>query len=146
MSKFLTYVLVGPLAGKTISLSKGMYNFVDGRLETQYTEENIDALKGVTTILGQYYNAHLEGSQALADAQKAFETGVPVGEQDGGFGGDLQTLEEALNSLDPEDEAHWTKGGLPNLKVLSELTGTTVTRADIDAIIPDFNRTVAAEA
>ena len=33
------------------------------------------------------------------------------------------TLGEALNSLDAGNDEHWTKTGLPKLKVLKELTG-----------------------
>lgn len=55
------------------------------------------------------------------------------------------TLEGALDKLDPEDDAHWTKTGLPNLKVLGEWLGTTVSRGEIEEAVPGFNREMAAE-
>lgn len=67
-------------------------------------------------------------------------------EGDAGAGGGEKkpTLEEALKRLDPKDETHWTKGGKPNLTVLTELTGSVVKRADVDDVAPDFTRDVAA--
>lgn len=44
------------------------------------------------------------------------------------------TLTDAVNSLDDKNDAHWTEGGKPDLKVLSGLTKTEVKRADVDAI------------
>ena len=55
------------------------------------------------------------------------------------------TLEEAIKSLDPDDDAHWTKLGLPNLSVLKEKTKETVSRTDVEDVAPDFTREVARE-
>lgn len=55
------------------------------------------------------------------------------------------TLEDALKRLDPDDDAHWTKTGLPDCNVLKELTGTAVTRQEVNDVAPDFNREQAAE-
>lgn len=49
-------------------------------------------------------------------------------------------LKEALASLDPSNDEHWTKEGLPILAVLANLIGTDVSRADVTAIAPAFNR------
>lgn len=55
------------------------------------------------------------------------------------------TLEDAIKSLDPEDDAHWTKSGLPDLNVLKEKTGEAVRRNDVEDVAPDFTREVARE-
>lgn len=52
-------------------------------------------------------------------------------------------LIEAIESLDPSDDAHWTKDGRPDLNVLKELTGGAVKRADVDAAKPGFTREAA---
>lgn len=52
----------------------------------------------------------------------------------------------ALESLDPEDDAHWTQAGDPAVEPLRDLTGLKdLTRAQIMVADPGFNRTLAAE-
>lgn len=53
------------------------------------------------------------------------------------------TLDEALDRLDTEDDSHWTKGGLPDLTVLKEWTGTQLQRKDVEEARPEFNRETA---
>lgn len=50
------------------------------------------------------------------------------------------SLIEALKTLDPENNDHWTSDGLPRLDVLKNLTGTQVTREQITAQAKSFNR------
>lgn len=50
------------------------------------------------------------------------------------------TLIEALQALDIANDEHWTKEGLPLLAVLNAMTGADVSRADITAVAPAFNR------
>lgn len=90
-----------------------------------------------------------KGSAGAKDGTEGHEaeTGDESGTGDGE--GDVSTpmtLEKALDSLDPENDDHWTKNGLPNLKTLIELTGSTVNRADIEAVVTGFTRDVAREA
>lgn len=49
-------------------------------------------------------------------------------------------LREALDSLDPSVDAHWTKKGEPDLNALKELTGAKVSRKDVKELDPDFCR------
>lgn len=51
------------------------------------------------------------------------------------------TLNNALQQLHVNNDAHWTKDGLPVLAVVGEFYGQTVTRADLPK---DFNRFSAA--
>lgn len=55
------------------------------------------------------------------------------------------SLEDALKRLNPEDDAHWTKGGQPDVNVLCEILGRKITRKEVDAAFPDFNRDSAAD-
>ncbi|URA07136.1 hypothetical protein P9A48_gp28 [Xanthomonas phage Mallos] len=56
------------------------------------------------------------------------------------------TLEEAIGSLDPEVDAHWTSNNLPAIDTLSELTGKAVTRAEVNAVADGYTRAKARAA
>lgn len=49
-------------------------------------------------------------------------------------------ITEALQSLDPATDSHWTKAGLPSVDVVSDLVGAKVTRAQIEEVAPGFVR------
>lgn len=49
-------------------------------------------------------------------------------------------IKSAVDMLDAADEAHWTAAGLPAVDAVSELTGKTVTRAQIAEVAPDAKR------
>lgn len=66
------------------------------------------------------------------------------GEEDGE--GEELTLADALNKLNPDDDSHWTKTGLPNLQVLNEWMGRKVGRDEIEEVSAGFNREIAAAA
>jgi hypothetical protein len=55
------------------------------------------------------------------------------------------SLSAALASLDPNEESHWTSGGLPRMEVLEALVGKELTRADVDEAAPDLKRSTAPE-
>jgi hypothetical protein len=55
-------------------------------------------------------------------------------------------LAEAVGRLDPEEEAHWTPQGLPNLDALRDKAGRGVTRREVDAVATGYNRTLARRA
>lgn len=62
-------------------------------------------------------------------------------------GKSLASVTAALNSLDPADDDDWTSGGKPAMDRLKTLTGsTTLTRAEVVALVPEFKRPVATEA
>lgn len=52
----------------------------------------------------------------------------------------MKTLLEALKALDKDNAEHWTGEGLPRLDVVKEMTGSDVSRLDIAAVAPKFNR------
>jgi hypothetical protein len=53
------------------------------------------------------------------------------------------SLDDAVAQLNPEDDAHWTKGGLMNANVLTELTGEKQSRTAIDEAYPEHTREAA---
>ena len=53
----------------------------------------------------------------------------------------MTALRDALIGLDPSNDTQWTKAGLPALNHLEGVTGEPVTRAAVDALLPnDANR------
>lgn len=54
-------------------------------------------------------------------------------------------IEQALNSLDPENNGHWTKEGLPAVPFLSILVGGGVTRELVDEVGNGLTRELAKE-
>jgi hypothetical protein len=51
-------------------------------------------------------------------------------------------LEKIIHSLDPENDEHWTQGGMPRLSAIEEaLDGDTgITRADVNNAAPGYDR------
>lgn len=69
-------------------------------------------------------------AQATADAEAAELTAKSA-----------DSIKAALAKLDPANDDHWTAAGLPAVGAVKEITGsTTLTRDDIGAAVPDFER------
>lgn len=48
-----------------------------------------------------------------------------------------ERLRKAVDSLDDANDKHWTKGGLPQMKVVEGIIGdSSITRSDVDAVNP----------
>ena len=56
-----------------------------------------------------------------------------------------ETLGKFIDNLDPVDDAHWTKAGLPDLNVLKEYMEVKVNRKDVRKVRPGFDRETAGE-
>jgi hypothetical protein len=55
-------------------------------------------------------------------------------------------LQKAVMSLDPNNDEHWTQDGKPAISAVQTAYGSAdVTRADVTAVAPDFNRATAAK-
>lgn len=55
-----------------------------------------------------------------------------------------ERLQRAVMSLDPNNDEHWTQTGKPAMTAIEKLYGATdVTRNDVEAVAPNFNRTKA---
>lgn len=52
-------------------------------------------------------------------------------------------LLKAVDSLDPENDDHWTQAGLPKLTAVEEAYGEAVTRQMVKNVAPDLDRDVA---
>lgn len=182
----LRYTIVGPHAGQTVKYQKGKYSFINGVLEVEVREDQVDKFKGLTRLLARCYNAHPAGSKALERAQaewaaatggknaggqkadnkkaeargKASDGEANAGAKAGaeghgteggdgvgaGEGDDSEPSEVAvaLGQLDPNNDKHWTSTGMPNLKVVGEFLGRSVTRPELEEAVPGFTRESAA--
>ncbi len=200
-----TFVLVGPYAGRTITLGKGL-DFVLGKM--RFTGPEVDA-DNIGRYLERCYNAHPEGP-ALDAARAAYDEAHPskiAGQQeppkeqsdegeggkdngepqeapvgggdaqvapgaagDGPSGGDGQEgadngapaggpaeavkpsgvegdLATAVKSLNPEKDENWTGAGLPRMDAVEAVYGSAgITRADVEAAAPGWNREAARKA
>ena len=52
---------------------------------------------------------------------------------------------EAVRSLDPNNDEHWTADGLPRLDAVENLLGSDVNRKAVTNAAPDYSRSVARE-
>lgn len=69
---------------------------------------------------------------------------LPDGLGAGGGPDPAMTLLDAINSLDPDVDANWTEGGLPDVDVIERLTGNKwISRGDIEGV--PITRSAAAE-
>lgn len=51
-----------------------------------------------------------------------------------------EAVRKALGELNHDDDAHWTKSGLPDLTVLTEMVGHYVRRSLAEQVAPGFRR------
>lgn len=56
------------------------------------------------------------------------------------------SLAESIGQLDPNDDDHWTKAGLPAIAAVETIFGKDISREDIEAAAPGFNRSIALQA
>lgn len=103
---------------------------------TDLRSELADVRKEMSTLKGE------SDEFVIADDHKDPE---PEDDSDGEEGGEDDApiedrILDVLDGLDPADDAHWTKDGLPNVNVVTEALGEAVTRKQIDEVAPDFKR------
>lgn len=91
------------------------------------------------------YAEFVDSKEGGPAKKTAADEGAAKAAGEGGSEAEKLGLEDAIKALDPADDAHWTKSGLPDLNVLKELTGEAVKRQDVEDVAPDFTREVAAE-
>lgn len=87
-----------------------------------------------------------DGAGSVSDGD-----GVPGGrESDAALqASDPQVLKiiDGINALDPTVDDHWTQAGLPSVQAVATASGVAnVTRKDIEAAMPGWNREKAMEA
>ena len=97
-----------------------------------------------TNAFSRQWMASVSGSPTPAPAPNPKDEAkveTPIVEGGNGGGGDTPlTIQEAIMLLDPADDAHWTNAGKPDCRVLTELTGSQVTKAELAEIAPDLTR------
>lgn len=116
---------------------------VTGTTPTKITEDDEDFLE-LEDEDDDETEEESEGDATDETAKARLEAAEKTGEE----GENIHTpvsLEDALKRLNPDDDAHWTKAGLPDLNVLKEIMHQPIKRADVEAAAPDFNRDVARE-
>lgn len=102
--------------------------------------------------------ARLAAEQQGQSGEPAPENTSPSGEQaheqpqDNGGGeqapveAKIETVADALQALDPANDEHWTSRGVPSIEAMTKMLGRAVTRAEIEAVAPDYTRSVAKAA
>jgi|TARA_Y100000310_G_scaffold316970_1_gene369329 hypothetical protein len=53
---------------------------------------------------------------------------------------EILNIVDAVHSLDPGNDDHWTREGLPNIKAVGILMGRVTTRAEIEQFCPGHQR------
>ena len=150
-----TFVLTGPLAGRTIRLGSQPYPFDKGRLTITAPAEEV-ALHA--RFLERNWQAYPEGHPALkegSDVQLDLQDGSPLDGQPAVLTDpvkeptvELNTkLQKAVLGLDPADDTNWTKDGKPAMTAVEKLYGSAgITRADVEAVAPGHTRDKAKAA
>lgn len=163
----MKFVLVGPHAGKTISL--GGHPFVDGVFDFGPDGAGVvpgpDEVAKKGRILAKLYQAYPEGSPELDAAKARIKGDKPIegrldvekredeqqaAAQPAGAGGSDRArqgaIRTALTKLDPKNADHWTSAGLPSVEAVRELSGDKeVSRGDIQNLAPKLTREEAAK-
>lgn len=139
------FVLVGPHAGKTMSVNG--HEFVGGEFTFQGSAEQAATLarvfKRYAALPEQEAElAELKAEKAAKPANQATVQGTPAAEALAG----KPTLGEAIGALDPENDKHWTSNNLPALDVLEELTGKKVARDEVNSVADGYTRAKARAA
>lgn len=161
-TKTFKMVLTGPYAGHTRVLN-GIH-FKDGVAEIQ---GSIGSMQGIIRYLGTCYQAYLENSSELHDAQEAdkaraegrepakrvvetaevkeTKTEIEIANKDP-VAETNDKLVEAVMALDPMNDEHWTMDGKPRMDAVEATYGSAdIKRADIDAAAPGYDRNAALE-
>jgi hypothetical protein len=136
------FVLVGIHKGKTMTVNG--HEFVDGVFVFQ---GSITQIASLTKIFG-YYSAVPSEVAELADARAAItaQAGAAVGgsmDKPTPPAEPMPTLAEAIGQLNWEQETHWTSNNLPATDFLASIIGKKVTRAEVEAVAPDYTRSKA---
>ena len=121
-------------AGTTITVSdvEGK-RLVDGKFAVAATRPNRETAMFDPARQEQ---AERDKAKASADEASAKEASSKT----------AQVVGKALDALDPMEDDDWTANGKPAMDRVKELTGsTTLTRAELKALYPDFSRPAVPE-
>ena len=132
---------VGSFEGKTVVL--GGCHFVDGKFRFEGSERDAENLGKYLQRCWQVVRDDAQSDQETAAVQEPAPEEIPnVAQQLGN-----ERLAAALRQLDPENDDHWTKLGKPTMSAVEQFYGSAaVTRDEVEAAIPGFNRDAARAA
>ena len=134
----------------------GLTNGDEKNTESGITEEISDSTNQGRRSASESDSTDSEESTSTEDGDRGADTNgdghedtrLPI-EQEEENNGELIPdtnikLTKAINSLDPENDDHWTKAGLPKLDAVELAYGRAgVTRADVEEISSGFTRDLA---
>lgn len=130
-------------------LNKGETNGTDTVLDGQSGEDPSGApanVSGTGTGSGPESGGASPDGAGSGSEGNGVQGGREVDEGQAAVTSDPTVLKiiDGLKSLDPTNDDHWTDAGLPRVDVIAQASGVVnVTRKDIAAAIPNFNREVA---
>ena len=147
----------------TLYLGRGYAAYPEGSTELEDAQRKDAKRLGLEATDGQRSNAQTEEEDAeqrvqrdvQSEGSRSAEKEAPdssgsddsvegqEGSQAPGDGHEdtrLSRIRETLEQLDVVDDSMWTTEGLPRCEVVSALMSETITRADISAAAPNFNR------
>lgn len=132
---------VGQHAGKSINL--GGFAFVDGAYRFEGSERDADNLG---KYLRRNWQVVVDGEQSAQATEQAVEE-LPEEKPNYAQELDNSRLAAALKQIDPENDEYWTKLGKPTMAAVEQFYGSAdVTREEVEAAIPGFNREAARAA
>jgi hypothetical protein len=143
----LTLILVGPYAGKSITLNNRIFRGGECVLSGQPEQ-----IWGAVNYLRNYYNAHIKGSKEHAEAEEAYKLALAEGQagtadveneaEDEDTSNQITKLKELLGQLDHSVDEQWTKGGRPSLAFLEETLKFKVSKDMIESVAPGIKRSI----
>jgi hypothetical protein len=116
----------------------------DDRITAAREEVRAEAQKFIDGLRDQHaadMRDATEAFKALMERAEAAEKRVAELEAEAAARGpDPDLIRAAIDGLDPKNDAHWTKAGLPEVAAVKEALGADVNRAQIEAAASDAKR------
>lgn len=105
--------------------------------EVRETEESDDGGKSIPT--SQWWR--MVGADEVIEPGDVFDPALVAEKQKESAQRDrVGAIRNALASLDPENDRHWTQKGFPSLSAVQERAKVELARNDVVAAEPDFDR------
>lgn len=82
----------------------------------------------------------LDGGERVDERKVYSDDKVKEARRESGQRDKRAAITNALNNLDPDDDAHWTRAGYPAIQAIFGLVDFEVSRNEITATAPDFDR------
>ena len=116
----------------------------DERVTAAREEVRAEAQKFIDGLREQHAADMKDATEALKAAMERAEAAekrvTELEAEAAARGPDPDLIRAAIEGLDPKNDAHWTKAGLPEVAAVKEALGADVNRAQIEAAAPDAKR------